>query len=304
MKLMKLMVVSIIALVAIQTSANAGGMIPSPAMGYLEAHKGVKNPMKLLGGPIDIEIEQKSGGVFVALPDKRKLDPNVFGTPEHPRAFGGTPGINGVPIEAREVENGKYVAFKKMSPFGDRYIVLPNGKLRIKAHDETATDAATTKDRVDFVASWEDKDGNVYEVRSNMVAPHGVEYPTFGGVVTNHILHGFTRIGTALMPSEFTYFAFWGMGTIWKNGKKIDGPRPIHGMLTEYVRKKGYKLAFDNEVTPTRLQFHLMIPPFVVDPNTGKFVHKPVKTGFKLPNGMELPFWHVMFENLTVNASR
>ncbi|MCZ6757590.1 MAG: hypothetical protein O7C39_04835 [Bacteroidetes bacterium] len=41
-----------------------------------------------------------------------------------------------------------------------------------------------------------------------MLAAHGMEFPTFGGAVNNHILHGFTRIGTAHMPNEYTYFTF------------------------------------------------------------------------------------------------
>jgi len=221
-----------------------------------------------------------------------------------PRSYEGTPGITGVPLMARGVENGKYTVFKMPSPFGDKYIVLKNGTLKIKAKDVTATDAAVTEDKIELYASWMDKDGNKYEVKANMPISRGLESPTFGGVVTNHILHGFTRIGTPLMPSEFAYFAFWAMGNLYKNGKLIAKKRIIHGMLTEYVRKEGYKLAFDSEVTPTRLQFHLMIPPFKPDMEKGRFEKSPVPTGFKLPNGMELPFWHVMFENLEIEVTR
>jgi hypothetical protein len=64
---------------------------------------------------------------------------------------------------------------------------------------------------------------------------HAKYYPAFGGVVTNTILHGFTRIGTPLMPSEFAYMAFWGKGKAFKNGKVVGGPRLAYGRLTEYV---------------------------------------------------------------------
>jgi len=277
----------------------------APYRGYLEAHKNENKPFELLGGPIKVNIEQKSGGVFIALPDNRKLDPDVFGTPKFPRAFGGTPGINGVPPMLRGVENGKYTAMKKPSPFGDKYMVAGDGELKIKAEDVTATDAASTRDSVQMEASWKDKQGNTYTVKCcKMLAAHGLEYPTFGGVVTNHILHGSSRIGTALMPTEYTYFAFWGMGQVEKNGKVLDKPRLVHGMLTEYVRKKGYELAFDKEVTPGRRHFHLMVPPMMPDMKSGTFEHDAVKTGFKLPNGMELPFWHVMFENLDISSKR
>jgi len=277
----------------------------APAHGYLNAHKNIDKPSGLLGGPIKINIAQNSGGVFVSLPDKRKLDPNVFGNPKMPRAVAGTPGINGLPPMARGVENGAYTTMKMPSPFGDKYVVMADGKLHLEAVDATATDAAKTDDTVKMMASWKDKAGNTYEVRCcKMMAAHGMEFPTFGGVVTNHILHGFTRIGTALMPSEFAYFAFWGMGQVMKNGEVLDKPRLIHGMLTEYVRKEGYALAFDDEVTPTRQQFHLMVAPFMPVMAEDKFAPKPVKTGFNLPNGMELPFWHVMFESLEINGER
>ncbi|MDX1618648.1 MAG: hypothetical protein R3224_07665 [Balneolaceae bacterium] len=276
----------------------------APYRGYLKAHMN-SQPQELLGGPLEVGIQQNSGGVFVILPSKRQLDPHVFGTPQAPRAMAGTPGINGLPPGARSVSNGQYQEMKKPSPFGDKNIVMANGKLNIKAVDATAADAAKTNDEIKFMASWEDQDGNTYEVRCcGMLAAHGVEYPTFGGVVTNTIMHGSSRIGTALMPTEYVYFAFWGMGEVRKNGEVLDKPRLVHGMLTEYVRKEGYELAFDDEVTPTRRHFHLMVPPMMPEPSEQEFVHNNVKTGFKLPNGMELPFWHVMFENLEINANR
>ncbi|NIR60387.1 MAG: hypothetical protein GWO02_13140, partial [Gammaproteobacteria bacterium] len=137
----------------------------APYDGYLSAHRGEQRPLDLLGGPLQVSISQTSGGVFVALPDNRRLDENVFGTPGMPRAFAGTPGINGVPPMIRGVANGEFTRMKKKSPFGDKYTVMANGRLRIQAVDRTATDAAQTKDSVFFNASWEDEQGNRYEVR-------------------------------------------------------------------------------------------------------------------------------------------
>lgn len=276
----------------------------APYDGYLKAHSN-SQPQELLGGPLQVNVNQESGGVFVILPSKRKLDPNVFGTPKLPRAFGGTAGINGLPPAGRGVSNGKYTEMKKPSPFGNKYVVMGNGKLMIEALDATAADAPKSNDQVKFSASWQDEEGNTYEVRCcEMLATQGIEYPTFGGVVTNHILHGSSRIGSALMPTEYVYMAFWGMGAVLKNGEVMQKPRLIHGMLTEYVRTEGYKLAMDDEVTPGRKHFHLMVPPMKPQMKEGNFVHENVKTGFTLPNGMELPFWHVMFENLDISSER
>lgn len=277
----------------------------APYDGYLEAHGDVQNPPALLGGPLNIRIAQETGGVFVALPAQRELDPNVFGTPDMPRAFAGTPAINGLPPMARETEGGQYTRARPMTPFGDKSTTMRGARLEVDLTDATAMDAAASDDQVSFRAQWEDADGNTYEVRCcRMLATKGVEYPTFGGVVTNHLLHGSTRIGTALMPTEYVYAAFWGMGEVRKNGEVLQSPRLVHGMLTEYVRTEGYALATDAEVTPTRKHFHLMVPPFMPNPQGGRFEQNPVQTGFTLPNGQPLPFWHVMFENVTVAAER
>ena len=276
-----------------------------PYDGYLEAHKGEQSPLGLLGGPIQARVTQSGGGVFVALPDKRELDPAVFGTPEMPRAFAGTPGITGVPPMARGVKDGAYTRMKTPSPFGDQYAVMRGGELELEAVDATATDAAVTKDQVRLMARWQDNQGNTYSVRCcAKLATHGLEFPTFGGVMTNHILHGSSRIGTPLMPTEYTYLAFWGMGEVRKNGEVTDKPRLIHGMLTEYVRTEGYELGFDKDVTPTKRHFHLMVAPMKPVMGEGRFQHSAVKTGFTLPNGKELPFWHVMFGSLNIQAER
>jgi len=277
----------------------------APYRGYLRSHAKERKPLGLLGGSIEVTVAQDSGGVFVALPDKRDLDPHVFGHPGLERAFAGTPGINGVPTAARSWENGAYGEFTHKSPFGDKHMVMAEGRMQLEAVDATATDAARSEDSVRFQASWQDEQGNTYAVRCcAKLATHGVEFPTFGGVVTNHILHGSSRIGTALMPTEFTYVAFWGMGEVRKNGEALDKPRLVHGMLTEYVRTSGYELAGDEDITPTRRHFHLMVPPMMPNPQAGSFEKKPVATGLKLPNGKTLPFWHVMFENLSIESGR
>ncbi len=277
----------------------------SESADYVKNHADLSNPFELLGGSVKIDIRQKSGGVHVALPDNRELDPVIFGTPDKPRNFGGTPVITGVPEGIREVKNDKYTQINKKSPFGDKHIIMKNGELMINAMDITATDAATTEDEVKLSASWQDEEGNTYEVTCcEVMAKHGVDFPTYGGVATNMVLHGFSGTGTPLMPSEFAWFAFWGMGSVSKNGEVLDKPRLIHGMLTEYVRTDNYELAFDSEVTPEKRHFHLLTVPFKPDLENFKFENNPVKTGFMLKNGMEMPFWHVMFDNLEIEGER
>ena len=294
---------SAIALAPIATSAQEASMTQqSPARAYLDAHRSVKEPMQLLGGPILTTVSQQGGTAHVALPSPRELDAVVFGTPDHPLATGGFPMIEGLPLSMRETKEDAFSATKEPTPFGDKHTSMMNAQLQLDATDITATDAANSEDKVQMTASWEDKEGNTYSVTCcDKLETVGSEHPTFGGVVTNHMLHGFTRVGTPLFPTLFAQVGFWGAGEILKNGEVIDGPRPIHGMLTEYARTDDYELVFDENVDPTRRYFHIMVAP-IVPGDDGGLKKKPVKTGFTLPSGEELPFWHVMFEDLEVAA--
>ncbi len=267
----------------------------NPTKGYLAAHDAA--PMPLFGGLLRVHLSQYGNNVLVALPDKRELDSDVFGTPAMPRSTGGAPILEGVSPMLRASQNGKYTQLEQKTPFGSKVTRLDDANLTLIGLDATATDAASTKDRVNMTASWKDKQGNTYMVKCSQVAPHGDAHPVFGGVVTNHLMHGFTNVGTPLMPTEFAYFAFWGKGNIYKNGKLLDSGRMIHGMLTEDVRLPNDDLAFDSQVDPTKLIFHLIVPP--MDKNGPS----PVKTGFTLPNGEPLPFWHVMFTKVKMSSS-
>lgn len=278
---------------------------PTPARGYLEAHRGVEDPLPLLGGPLRVSVTQNGGQAFVALPDHRELDPVVFGTPEMPLAYGGFPIVQGVPPQMREVQNGTYTQLKQKSPFGDAHTTMPGASLQLTATDATLADGARSDDAVQMTASWKDKEGNTYTVTCcKKLQTAGVEHPTFGGVVTNHIMHGFSRVGTPLFPTVMTQVAFWGAGEVKKNGEILDGPRPVHGMLTEYARTGAYELGFDNELSPSARHFHVMVAPVMPAEGTGALQPSPVKTGFTLPNGETLPFWHVMFENVQTQANR
>lgn len=47
-----------------------------------------------------------------------------------------------------------------------------------------------------------------------------------------------------------------------------------------------------------------MLAPVVPDREGDGLQQKPVETGFTLPNGKPLPFWHVMFETIEVTGER
>jgi uncharacterized protein (TIGR03000 family) len=99
----------------------------SPTRGYIRARQNLDRPSPLLGGPLTVHVAQKAADVHVILPDSRRLDPVVFGTPDLPRAFGGTPVAEGVPPALRAQKDGRYTATTRKAPFGDKYVVLKEG---------------------------------------------------------------------------------------------------------------------------------------------------------------------------------
>lgn len=256
---------------------------------YTKGHAQEQDPPDRLGGPLTVVVSQTNGSTRLVLPGPRFLDPAVFGTPEHPTGFDPAPfPLMGVPLHMRRVANGKYTFVDHPTPFSD-WREVGVGSVRQVTVDVTAIDGARTKDKIDLEATFTlpgpDVDNpDVGAVRYRVVCktplPHGFGFPTFGGVATNHLLHGVTGLGTRLMPTEWTYVDIWGKGDIYKNDKLIAKDHMIHTMVTEAVRGEGYKLRFDGEVgqPSSTITMHLMIPPYKPTP-TG-MVKSPLRTMF------------------------
>ncbi len=274
----------------------------APGRGYLEAHASLDDPKRLLGGAVEVLVEQHEGRAFAVLPGPRELGEDVFGTPDLPRAAAGSPLITGVPLSMRTVEGGKYGRTTRDTSEGQEVVEVRRVALYLRARDATATDAARSEDRVAFEACWQDDRGDTYRVTCHRLEPLGVEWPMFGGVVTNHLLHGFTRIASPLVPTVFCYVGFWGRGDVEKNGELLDRGRIVHGMLIEASRTRGdHRPVSDREVDPRRVEFRLEVPDFEV--HGDDYEERPVHTGFE-HHGREVPFWHVVFEDAEVRAGR
>jgi outer membrane protein assembly factor BamB/plastocyanin len=280
-------------------AAAEGPYQQSPWWPYLSAHMENETPPDIIGGPVVLTITQESGGVNWALPAQRELDPTIFGTASNPMATEVPPIILGVPMNMRTVLTDGTFTTNVMTPFGDAY-ASSTGTLNLSLTDATATDGATSKDQIDLVATFDmpGENGGTYRVEVNQVAPHGWFYPTAGGVATNYIQHGLTRWGSQLMPTQFVFAGFWGVGNVYLDDEEVATNRLVHGMLGEFVRGENYELVWDEEVNPNQMHFHLLLPPF-----TPQGASSPVSTGFMLPNGMEQPFFHVMFPALTIESA-
>lgn len=265
----------------------AGMESPVGLKGYAMGHAKRSNPPELLGGPLTVRVSQKEGSTRLVLPGPRALDPAVFGTPKQPAGFESTAPfpLLGVPLGMRLEHAGTYTITNHATPFSN-WREVGTGSVKMNLVDATALDGGRTKDKVDFEANFKLPDGVAYRVVCKKPLPHGMAYPFFGGVATNVLIHGETGIGTRLMPTEFMYAGFWGVGDIYREGKLINKNHLIHAMLTEAVRGDNYKLNFDGAVgePPTTRTLHLMIPPY--KPVMGKgLVKDPLKTNF-----MPFPF--------------
>ncbi|MFQ5914572.1 MAG: hypothetical protein ACE5JS_15465 [Nitrospinota bacterium] len=248
---------------------------------YTMGHAKIQSPPDRLGGPLKVTVSQTNGSTRFVLPGPRMLDPAVFGTPDNPVGFDPAPfPLLGVPVNYRLTHKSKYTITSHATPFSN-WREVGVGSVRMTLVDATAIDGARTKDKIDFEANFKLPDGTPIRVVVKKPIPHGIAFPFFGGVVTNHFLHGVSGIGTRLMPTEFTYAAFWGIGDIYRKGKLVNKNHLVHAMLTEAVRGENYRLLFDSEVgnPPTTRTLHLMVPPFKVVPGKGLALD-PLKTKF------------------------
>jgi len=268
---------------ATTTTVYAQGMaMPAPGLhAYTNGHSMHGNPPDLVGGPVTVTVKQTNGSTRWVLPGPRFLDPSVFGTPEQPVGMDPAPyPLLGVPVAMRNTAGGHYTFAGQVAPFSD-WREVGVGSVNMKVVDATAIDGSRTKDQVDFEATFKSPDEkHEYRVTANKPIPHGMAYPFFGGVVTNHLLHGATGIGTRQMPTEYTYAGFWAMGNIYRDGKLVNENQLVHVMVTEVVRGDGYALQFDGGVgdPPNGLTLHLMVPAF--KPGPKGLQPSPVKTGY------------------------
>ena len=249
-------------------------------------------------------LDQQAGDVRWILPGPRRLDPKVFGTPAAPLGF--EPDV-GVPVTMRLTtpDGTAYTTTKMPTPFSDNARTI-SGEYQLNAVDNTLVDDPASEDVLNYQATVTSPAGDTIEIEVTQILPVGIDHAVFGGVGTNMIHHGMTGIGTKMQPTQPTVAAFWGIGTISVNGV-VDSVRGVnrlvHSMITCHVRDANYHLVFDDGVDCSRIHTHLMLPNVqVVTDGNGNYeeVSSAVPTGFILPNGMEQPFLHVMFENVRV----
>lgn len=228
-----------------------------------------------------------NGTAIWQFPDKRALDPALFGTPDAPL------NVELLPLGNRltSADGATYTTIKNPSMFSNN-IKMTTGEFKMSVVDATAKDGMKSKDKVAMEATFMSPSGQKIHVTMNKVIPKGPDHPFFGGVGTNVLMHGGTGIGTPLVSEEFSYITAWGLGDIYVDDTLVDSKRVVHIMVSERTRDDEYKVGF-GVAKPDDLEIHLAMPPMKGSP-TGP-VPSPVPTGVKMPNGAEQPFIHVNF---------
>ncbi len=264
------------------TAAPVLAQTPGPGLhAYTRARGQSKNSLKRLGGSLTVTVEKKNGDTRFILPGTRGMDPAIFGKPSQPAGFEPAPfPMSGIEIDMRLKNGDKYTIIDHANPFSD-WFEKGKGSVKMTLVDATAIDGPTTRDKIDFEANFELPDGAKYRVVCKTPLARGGAFPFFGGVVTNHLIHGGAGIAPRALPTAFAYAAFWGAGDVYKDGSLINKGQLVHVWVSEDVRGSGDRIRFDDEAgnRSKGVTLHLLIPPY--KPVMGKgMVKTPLKTMF------------------------
>ena len=239
-----------------------------------------------------------SGEGLWMYPGVRKLNPEVFGTPENPKS------LEALPLDQRKVsEDGEsFTTTKQPGPFSNK-VAPSEGELSLTIWDKTPFDSKKSKDKAELEATFEDPSGkNTYRVVLEKLIPVGPHHQFFGGAASNVWMHGSTGIGEPFMPATFSYVTLWGFGNFYRNGEKLDEKRLIHVMLTPKMRTEDNELGF-GIADRDKLEIHFIMPPTKVAHGHPETV--PLPTKLVLPNGKEQPFIHYNFYgNIEVEGNK
>lgn len=234
---------------------------PSPYAAWLDAHAPVAEPPGRVGGPLVVELKHAGGGLYVFRPDAGAPDPR--------------------------------------SPSSDRFFTMYEARLEATLSDRTPFDAGGSEDAARIEATWKDQGGNVYGVRCCAeLGGAGRRHPTFGGVLTNHLVNGATGIGSSGLPTTWAWVAVWGLGELTKNGQVLERGVPVRLLVTERTRDDDLRRVADGEVDGTQRQLELLVEP--MRRTEAGWTPSPLNTGYATSDG-PMPYWHVLFPHFQVD---
>lgn len=247
--------------VAVTAVATPSG--PSRPLAYaawLEAQAAMEHPPVRFGGPLTIELSHAGGGLYAFRPDDGGADPRA--------------------------------------PSSDRFFTMYDARVSARIIDRTPFDARGSRDEALIEASWRDGRGTTYGVRCcSELGGADRRHPTFGGVLTNHLVHGATGIGSDMLPTTWAWVAVWGIGELLVDGQVVESGVPVRLMVTERTRDDDLRRVADGKIDPTQRQLELVVEPL----RRGEQGWTPsaLNTGYASSDG-PLPYWHVLFPHFRV----
>lgn len=150
----------------------------------------------------------------------------------------------------------------KNGPFSDKVAVV-SGEFQGAFWDR----GKSGNDSVAATATFTAQDGARWRAVIDRVAPQdeGPMDPHWGGVGSDVTYHGATGLGLPLVPTVNAAVSYYGMSSLYRNDKLVDGAAPAHVMLTSQTRHKGNGSDFaytcwDCTKFPVE-QLHLMVMP-------------------------------------------
>lgn len=260
--------------------ASSHGGPPVPGPHAFTKGMGKRGPTAdRFGGALTVTVSRKQGEARFILPGTRELDPSVFGTPGEPVGFEKAPfPMLGIEKDLRLTHGDGYSIIDHATPFSN-WSESTKGRVKMMVTDVTPIDAAETADKIDFEANFELPDGAKYRVEVKKPLPHGMAFPFFGGVVTNHLIHGVAGVAPRALPTTFAYAAFWGAGNVYKDGELINEGQLVHVWVSDDERGPDGGIRNDRQVGASEgLTLHMIVPPY--RPTPKGMEKSPLKTMF------------------------
>ena len=148
-----------------------------------------------------------------------------------------------------------------LSPYSN-VIDFSDATFKLTSQDATATDSPTSQDTAQLTTvftlpSQVKFQTTTYTIKLTRLVPEGTDYPFFGGVATNTLMHGSTGIGSTLLPASQVPLSLWGFSDLYADDKLIGKDLFTHFMITVGIRDENNHLT--RQLNKNTLQAHLLV---------------------------------------------
>ena len=202
------------------------------------------------------------------------LDPEVFGTPEHPI------NIHKLPLQLRKSdEDGNLIRDPELAARWSQYKIFTEGDFIIEAQDIADYDGVDISDKAEFEANFKGPEGNDFKIVLDKLA-YFETGPALGGVLTHEIVRRDGQLGPLTEEDQgvYDYLLLTFEADVYKNGELIADNVETHAGFTEFGPERESKRG-------EAVKLHVVV--------------NPIATGYFSEEGNEQLYLHINFtENL------